>query len=222
MCDPRDDTVDQFSSLMSGVACQLARHDYERQDYKDFFQSLLYVCHLEDKKFATYTNEQKWNFEHNMTNHLDDIEAFYNQTTDKTSIGIASELELAREYWQDRFSSSMESWKQNPLTEIYSKQSSFVYALHSLTIMLSELCAGTMAMRDVLGISKEPRFTEFKIFLKIMEVYGGGYKDDTDYSKFNSRQKITHHESMIIQLEKLIYAYELTLSALHTEKGEEI
>ena len=24
MCDPRDDTIDQFSSLMSGVACQLA------------------------------------------------------------------------------------------------------------------------------------------------------------------------------------------------------
>ena len=64
-------------------------------------------------------------------------------------------------------------------------------------IMLSELCAGTMAMCDVLGISKEPRFKEFRIFLNIMEVYGGGYKDDIDYTRFNARQRVTHHESMI-------------------------
>lgn len=87
--------------------------------------------------------------------------------------------------------------------------------------MLSELCAGTMAMCDVLGISKEPRFKEFKIFLNIMEVYGGGYKDDIDYSRFNARQRVTHHESMITQLEKLIFAYELTLSAYQKERLQE-
>lgn len=79
-----------------------------------------------------------------------------------------------------------------------SGQTNFTYCLHSLCIVLNELTAGTMAMRDVLGVNKAPKFEEFKIFLKIMEVYGGGYKDDIDYNKFNQRQKVSHHDSMVL------------------------
>lgn len=57
-----------------------------------------------------------------------------------------------------------------------------------------------MVMRDVLGITRIPAFKEFKMFLQIMEVYGCGYLDDVDYQKYQIRQKITHHDSMIIQL----------------------
>ena len=38
-------------------------------------------------------------------------------------------------------------------------------------------------MSDVLGITKEPSFTEFRIFLSLVEVYGCGYRDDIDFQK---------------------------------------
>ncbi len=36
-------------------------------------------------------------------------------------------------------------------------------------------------MQDVLGITRVPRFKEFKTFLQAIEVYGCGYKEDVDY-----------------------------------------
>ena len=46
------------------------------------------------------------------------------------------------------------------------------------------------------------------------EVYGSGYQDDVNYSRFNLRATQTHKEAMILQLKKLDEAYELVLRAL--------
>jgi len=35
-----DDTIGQFESTMSGVACLLAKENYDTDEYKMFFESL--------------------------------------------------------------------------------------------------------------------------------------------------------------------------------------
>jgi hypothetical protein len=78
-----------------------------------------------------------------------------------------------------------------------SDEDSFMVLIHGLVILLAELEAGVMRLKDCLGISREPIFREFKIFLQTMEVYGGGYKDDVDYARYNLRLTQSHKESMI-------------------------
>jgi len=68
----------------------------------------------------------------------------------------------------------------------------FFDVIHLLVIMLSDLAAGPIEFQDVLGIRREPKFSEFVNFLQMMEVYGGGYQDDVDYWKYNIRNTQTH------------------------------
>jgi hypothetical protein len=48
-------------------------------------------------------------------------------------------------------------------------------------MMVIDLKAATVALRDVIGITSKPNFKEFILFLKLAEVYGGGYLDDVDH-----------------------------------------
>lgn len=50
-CDPLDDTVDQFSNLMIGVASKLCKTDYNSEDWKVFFESILYLVEYESKAY---------------------------------------------------------------------------------------------------------------------------------------------------------------------------
>jgi len=52
-CDPRDDTVDLFSSLQTGVAERLAQIDYNLEEWRRFYDSLIYVCDYEDRLFKS-------------------------------------------------------------------------------------------------------------------------------------------------------------------------
>jgi len=56
-----------------------------------------------------------------------------------------------------------------------------------LVVALTELNAGVINMTQVLGIIRTPTFEDFVTFLQTMEIYGCGYADDVDYSKFNNR-----------------------------------
>jgi hypothetical protein len=56
-----------------------------------------------------------------------------------------------------------------------------------LVIMVRDLQAGTVSLRDVIGLTSKPNFKEFTLFLKLAEVYGSGYLDDVDQQKFNLR-----------------------------------
>ena len=67
---------------------------------------------------------------------------------------------------------------------------------------------------------KKPEFKDFELFLQLAEVFGGGYQDDVDHGKFNLRNTETHCESMINYLERLIEAYDMTLSSLEQQKTE--
>ena len=64
-------------------------------------------------------------------------------------------------------------------------------------MVLSEVTAGTIEFQEVLGVNREPNYSEFKNFLQTMEVYGSGYDDDVDYVNYNRRNTQTHTEAMI-------------------------
>jgi len=54
-----------------------------------------------------------------------------------------------------------------------------------LMILINDLQAATVKMREVIGVLAKPTFKEFKIYLCMLEVYGTGYLDDVDHKKFN-------------------------------------
>ena len=90
----------------------------------------------------------------------------------------------------------------------------FFAILHMLVIMILDLSAATMKLRDVLAVTKAPEFSDFVLFLQLTEVYGGGYHDDVDHVKFHNRANETHRKTMINDLQRVLQAYDLALSAL--------
>ena len=95
----------------------------------------------------------------------------------------------------------------------------FKNVMHLLVICLSDLTAGTIQFTDVLGVNREPNFTEFVRFLQTMEIYGSGYADDVDYFRYNKRNSETHSEAMVKQLEKVVQCYDLIVTALENQSG---
>lgn len=104
---------------------------------------------------------------------------------------------------------------------ITSQGGEFHTLLHILQIMLTQLQGGTMTMNDVLGITRPPNFNEFKQFLQLIEIYGCGYLDDVDYSKYQVRQKTSHFQSMAHQLDKLIMLYDMIIFVLNQDKDQQ-
>jgi hypothetical protein len=47
-CDPKDDVVDNFSSLPVGVACKISKTDYSDEKWKAFYQALCLIFDIED------------------------------------------------------------------------------------------------------------------------------------------------------------------------------
>lgn len=88
--------------------------------------------------------------------------------------------------------------------------------MHCLIVMLTDFQAGTFSMRDVLGVTRPPKFEEFLTFLRAMEVYGCGYMLDIDYKLYTKRQKQTHKQDMIDQLSQLLRLYELLIYLFST------
>ena len=64
---------------------------------------------------------------------------------------------------------------------ISSDSGPFFTLLHVLNVILCELAAGVLVLRDCLGVGRVPNFKEFRTFLQVMEVYGCGYAEDIDY-----------------------------------------
>lgn len=59
--------------------------------------------------------------------------------------------------------------------------------LYQLIVSLNEFQAGSISLKDMVNGTRNYGFTEFQIFLKNLEVYGVGYYDDIDRSKYNNR-----------------------------------
>lgn len=74
MCDPLDDTIDQFNSLMAGVAGQLSKTDYDTEDYRLFHESLIYVCDYEERLFSRLTENERDELERNILDCVRKVE----------------------------------------------------------------------------------------------------------------------------------------------------
>jgi hypothetical protein len=66
-----------------------------------------------------------------------------------------------------------------------------------LVFMICDLQAATIKLREVIGLMKKPEFEDFVLFLQLAEIFGSGYQDDVDYSKFNLRSTETHSDQMV-------------------------
>lgn len=55
-CDPLDDTIDQFVSTMAGVGELSAKDNYRTDDFEKFYESLVYICNMEDIQYKS----QEW------------------------------------------------------------------------------------------------------------------------------------------------------------------
>lgn len=96
----------------------------------------------------------------------------------------------------------------------------FFRALFMLAMMVNDLQVSTVKLREVIGVLAKPTFVEFKIWLSLAEVYGSGYLDDVDYKKFNTRASQTHKEAFIIELERIVTAYDYAVLALDLQKKD--
>lgn len=69
-----DDTVDQFTSLMAGVARELAQTNYDTEDISLFHESLIYVCDYEERLFSKMSPDERFNLEKEMLNTVKRVE----------------------------------------------------------------------------------------------------------------------------------------------------
>lgn len=64
--------------------------------------------------------------------------------------------------------------------------------LQLVVVMIDDLVAGCVPLRDVVSCSRKRSFKDFQIFLKALEVYGFGYFDDVNRSKSPNRADLSH------------------------------
>ena len=99
-------------------------------------------------------------------------------------------------------------------------KSNIMVMIHALVTLLTEMQAGVIRLTDCMGISRQPKFSEFVVFLQIMEVYGSGYDDDVDFYRFNNRITETHKEAMLSQLDSLLHVYELMVFTVEQQRAQ--
>lgn len=199
MQDPDDDTVIQFSCLMAGVATELSKTNYDSEEYRTFYDSLHHMVQYEQSLFGKLTDEDLNVLNEQMLQSIQEVEQdqsrFYNRESFKDDLeennfkGRSSSVASAAGEVKMSFIRDRELTKE--------ERTDFHNLIHALVVMLTETSAGIFSMQSVLGIVRPPDFDEFKQFLQIMEVYGCGYIDDVDYSRYNTRATQTHRQTMI-------------------------
>lgn len=58
-CDPLDDTIDLFGNLSSGVASQLALTEYETDEFRQFYETLLFIFEFENRLYEQLSDADK-------------------------------------------------------------------------------------------------------------------------------------------------------------------
>lgn len=52
---------------------------------------------------------------------------------------------------------------------------------------MNDFQAGSVLLRELINSSRQYKFRDFQIFLKVLEVFGTGFNDDIDRVKYNNR-----------------------------------
>ena len=73
-CDPLDDTVDQFSNIVTGVAEVLSKTDYSLKKYEKFYDSILYLYNFERSIYDKLDQEGRQNLHDKLLLTLDELE----------------------------------------------------------------------------------------------------------------------------------------------------
>ena len=74
-CDPLDDTVDIFGNLATGVCNQLAEVNYETEQYRQFYDTLLKVFSLESQLHDALTEDQQETLTKDLTKFVEVAES---------------------------------------------------------------------------------------------------------------------------------------------------
>lgn len=182
ICDPMDDTIDQFNGLMAGVARNQARTDYSTDEFKLFWESLLYICDYEERMFAALDEILRDQLELDMVPTVKKVEEKMRRKQE--SVRSGSECETVYSHHEARASDFRISFIKKRENLNTDECTLFQTLIHTLHLCLCELQAGVITMRDVLGITRKPSFAEFTTFLQVLEVFGSGYADDINPVKF--------------------------------------
>ena len=78
------------------------------------------------------------------------------------------------------------------------------HILHQIVVVLSDLDGGSIRLAELFYRNKQRIYSEFIAFLENLEVYGAGYINDIDKVKYKDRNKQTHTEDAIAQLQVVI------------------
>ena len=81
--------------------------------------------------------------------------------------------------------------------------SSLFILFHQNIVVISDLTAGCLDISRVIGSQRMTNFDRFSEFLKVLEVYGTGYSDDIDYKKYKIREKESHRNTTIKELQRI-------------------
>ena len=73
-CDPLDDTVCQYSNIMSGVATVCSKIDYSAREYIQFYNSLLYIYNYERTLYYQLTQNEMDNLFNKLMVSMTEIE----------------------------------------------------------------------------------------------------------------------------------------------------
>ncbi|CDW86706.1 UNKNOWN [Stylonychia lemnae] len=224
--DPRDDVVENFSSLPVGVAMKLAKLQYKEDKWRQLFMCFQLIYDCEDQLYSNLDESQLSELNFRLIQSFKDTTTAYkspresNEIQEQSMINTMENDEETLIKHSQKIKKHTKSQLQSQLSLGYLKQR-FRYMkrfqeihqqLHTLMIMLDDIQAGPIPLRELVNKSRIRSFREFQIFLQTLEVYGVGYPDDIDRAKYANRAVITHSQQTIEQLKQLIHVYQKSIS----------
>lgn len=69
--------------------------------------------------------------------------------------------------------------------------------IQSLAVAVSDINAACLNIRSVIGVSQSNSIERFVDFLKVLETYGCGYRDDIDYKAYKIRETYSHRSEAV-------------------------
>ncbi len=155
-CDPVDDTVGHFESTVAGVANSLAKHNYDTADFKLFYESLLYLMELEEQKYSTTCQLNSEDFETQLLLTVKSVESQSLPAPQSITVESVNSQELSKAR-----PISVSFLSNNKIVSSQDLEGPFFAIMQVLVVLVNDLQAGTMKMREVLGVSSKPSFAEF-------------------------------------------------------------
>lgn len=88
---------------------------------------------------------------------------------------------------------------------------------HQIILVLSDMEAGTLKLKNTVGYHFQGNFNDFQSFLKVLEVYGSGYDFDSHPKYSRMRDKESHRLTAIKNLHKVDRILEISIEQLSNQ-----